>query len=668
MSLLLLLTVPSAFALDAHGFSFEGVTGDVEDYARQGYPTAGVFGDGDISLVLDYARDPLTEITPDGRVPVLSALGTATLSGAFSFGALRLEAGLPVHPIGTDSAGSFSALGDARLGVMVPIPWTSPDVPLMAIHTVVSFPTGSTEHFVSAGGFRFAGTVLAAKEFGPVGLVGTVGGVVSRPEEERNLKAGVGPILGIGTSYRLDERFSGALEFTGESEYGFSSFPVEATLSGRYRAPLGAWATAGAAAGLSSGVGSSRWRLFVGFGWSFREENHKNLEPVVAEADPTADRDGDGIFDVHDSCPDQKETVDGFEDDDGCPELDGDGDGVPFVRDQCPREAIRPEQDPRYSDGCPRIAELDGNRIVITETIFFKEGRADLLPASERVLSAVRDIMQQNPTLGPILIAGHTNSNGSDSFNMRLSDARAYAVMSWLVDHGIDPVRLISKGYGETQPLVPETDANAEAVNRRVEFQVLSGSDVATDFRQVELSAAALEARRKAASGQVDPPPPPPEPKTRSKKGRKTAEAPKPAEPAQATVAPSASPEPVKTSVAPIEPPKPAEPALAVPTTVAPSASPEPVKTSVAPVEPPKPVEPAPVPAEPSKSEPVKTEEPVKPPSEPAESAQPPVPVEPAAVPPEPTAAPAEPTPPPAEPAKPARSSGRRSSDSNDHH
>ncbi len=468
---MLLSLVAAGWALDAHGFSFHGVTGDVEEYTRLGYPSAGLFGDADVSVLMDYARDPLTENTPDGRVPVLAALGTATVAGAFSFGGLRLEGSLPIHPIGQDPSGSFSALGDARLGALVPLPWLGAKAPLVGVHAAVVFPTGSAEHFVSAGSFRFEGTVLAAREFGPVGLIAMGGAVVSKPEEERNLEAGVGPILGLGASVRAGERFSTAVEFSGESEFGFTSLPIEGTLSARYRLPVGAWATAGAAMGLTGGVGASRWRLFAGVGWSFRKEDHV-VETVELE-NPEADRDGDSIVDRDDLCPDQAETVDSFADGDGCPELDGDQDGVPFVRDQCPEQAIFAAQDPRYSDGCPQVAELAGDRITIAETIFFKEGRADLLPESERVLGAVRDLMQSNPTLGPVLISGHTNQNGAADFNGRLSDARAYAVMVWLVEQGVDPARLISKGFGESQPLVDPRSAEAEARNRRVEFQVM---------------------------------------------------------------------------------------------------------------------------------------------------------------------------------------------------
>lgn len=503
MIAVLFWAVGAAWAIDAHGFVFEGVAGDVEEYARMGYPTAGVFGDTDVSLILDYARDPLTEIGPDGRVAVLESLGTMTLSGAFSFGGMRLEAALPYHPIGLDPSGGFSAPGDARFGAAVPLPFLGPKLPILGMHAGIAIPTGDPEHYVSAESVRFRTALRVAQEIGPVGWMATAGVMLSRPEEDRNLVAGIGPVVGVGASVRFREAASVAVEFTGESEY-LTSLPIEATLSGRYRLPAGAWATAGAATGLTGGVGSSRWRLFAGAGWSFGREPE---EAHIAAVDPMADRDRDDVPDGRDACPDQPETYDTFADTDGCPEPDGDQDGVPFGRDRCPDKPIRRGQDPAYSDGCPRVAELSGDRIRITEAIFFEEGKSTLMPASEGVLTAVWEVLMAHPEAGPILISGHTNSNGSEAYNQRLSDARAFEVMRWLAERGVDPARLMSKGYGEAQPLVPDTDPEAQTLNRRVEFRLLPAGAVPDGARQVD--PATLEPKpppvAKAASGSAAP-------------------------------------------------------------------------------------------------------------------------------------------------------------------
>ncbi|MCL4558426.1 MAG: OmpA family protein, partial [Deltaproteobacteria bacterium] len=70
-----------------------------------------------------------------------------------------------------------------------------------------------------------------------------------------------------------------------------------------------------------------------------------------------------------------------------------------------------------------------------------------------------------------ILIEGNTDSSGSAAFNERLSEARAEAVKQYLVSHGIDPDRLRTKGYGQTQPVEPNTTTVGRAINRRVNIQ-----------------------------------------------------------------------------------------------------------------------------------------------------------------------------------------------------
>jgi len=94
--------------------------------------------------------------------------------------------------------------------------------------------------------------------------------------------------------------------------------------------------TFGGGAGLNSGLGSPDFRVFLGLGYTPR----------------VADRDGDGIPDRHDACPDEPEDFDGFEDEDGCPDPDNDGDGIPDDVDQCPNE---PEDFDGFEDedGCP---------------------------------------------------------------------------------------------------------------------------------------------------------------------------------------------------------------------------------------------------------------------------------------------------------------------------
>ena len=178
---------------------------------------------------------------------------------------------------------------------------------------------------------------------------------------------------------------------------------------------------------------------------------------------PIPDTDKDGINDEEDKCP----TVAGVARYQGCPVPDGDGDGVNDEEDRCPTvPGIKENQ------GCPAISQE-----VITRTeyaaknIFFETGKATLLSKSFKPLNDVVQILNDNKEL-KLAIDGHTDNVGSDAMNQTLSDKRAAAVKAYLVKKGVDESRLTSTGYGETQPVAPNTTAAGRQKNRRVDMKL----------------------------------------------------------------------------------------------------------------------------------------------------------------------------------------------------
>ncbi len=477
----MLLLISAALALDADVFSMDATTWDPAAFSRLGTPDAGEPGDWDAGMVLDYADAPVSEVLPTGRAPVLDALATAQLGVAYSFGGLRLDGAFPVHA-GVDGSGAFAAAGDARIGAQIGVPGAPP----LALSTTLFFPTGADALLVG-GPPRLLAVARFGHELGRVGLIAVAGALCSLPEDVGGTSAAVGPALGLGAAYRLSSAWSTMVEVEAEGAWGFSSLPVEVTMSTRMKLASGVAATVGAAAGVGNGVGASRWRAIVGIGFSARATEQLQGVPSGDGLALTGDRDGDSVPDGVDGCPDQVETLDGFTDADGCPEIDGDGDGVAFEQDACPNEAIRPEQDPSYSNGCPSTVELAGGRLAITEAIFFREGRAELLPSADRVLRSVSDVIQSHPEIEMFLIEGHANTDGPEAYNQRLSDARAYSVLEWLVRNGVDPHRLVSRGYGEARPLLQPEAPDALALNRRVEFRVVAIEDLPAGGRQLVL-------------------------------------------------------------------------------------------------------------------------------------------------------------------------------------
>jgi outer membrane protein OmpA-like peptidoglycan-associated protein len=256
---------------------------------------------------------------------------------------------------------------------------------------------------------------------------------------------------------------------------------------------------------------------------------------VVTRRPPRpGDRDGDGILDPDDECPDDPEDIDGYEDADGCPEdqdADGDGlgdsidtcvlepedadgyldtdgcpepdndvDGILDAADRCPNEPEDPdgfqdddgcpdsdndadglqdtqdqcpnEPGPRDENGCPRVYE--DVEVTATAIRINQKIYFEFDRAVIRPVSfPILNTVAQVLTDYPdinVEIQGHTDSRGRDEYNLRLSDSRANAVREYLIGRGIDSTRLSARGYGETRPIDSNRTSAGRAANRRVEF------------------------------------------------------------------------------------------------------------------------------------------------------------------------------------------------------
>ena len=188
---------------------------------------------------------------------------------------------------------------------------------------------------------------------------------------------------------------------------------------------------------------------------------------------PDPDNDMDGILDRADSCPMQPEDYDDYKDEDGCPDPDNDKDGIPDVKDRCPDQAenVNGIED---EDGCPeRKVVLTRDKIEINEKVYFETNKAVIKPESFSLLDEVAAVLRKYPQLKKVEVQGHTDSRGSDTYNLELSDRRARAVKAYLVQREIDPARLDSRGYGESNPVDPAENTEAWSKNRRVEFIII---------------------------------------------------------------------------------------------------------------------------------------------------------------------------------------------------
>jgi len=212
--------------------------------------------------------------------------------------------------------------------------------------------------------------------------------------------------------------------------------------------------------------------------------------PGLAEFNGCPDTDGDGIPDPQDACP----TVPGIAALNGCP--DADGDGITDAEDECPNEA-----GPKANNGCP-YQDRDGDGVLdkddqcpdvpgtvanngcpevtvevieqlnqYSKTILFDYDKATIRQESYSALQSIADVMKEYPNT-VFHIEGHTDSRGSDAYNMKLSKERASSVMTYLTTIGMPANRLTSEGYGEERPVATNNTAAGRQQNRRVEISL----------------------------------------------------------------------------------------------------------------------------------------------------------------------------------------------------
>lgn len=185
---------------------------------------------------------------------------------------------------------------------------------------------------------------------------------------------------------------------------------------------------------------------------------------------PWADRDQDGVLDKDDACPDTPGPVENK----GCPWPDRDGDGVLDKDDECPDVP-----GPASNKGCPEkkldLVEVrrDIGKIEIKEKVYFDTGKSTIKPASFGLLTQVAQALKNYPTM-KVLVEGHTDSVGGKETNLKLSDARAESVREFLIGQGVESRRLTAQGFGLEKPIDSNRTAKGRENNRRVEFTIIN--------------------------------------------------------------------------------------------------------------------------------------------------------------------------------------------------
>ena len=515
-------TTATGFSLDRFNPSERGSEWFVEDSLDlRGDPGAAV------GIVGELGLRPLVIYNPDGStqaIPVHQQLVLHPGASVMLFDRLRLGLDVPVAAYqggtsGTVDGVSYPAVtsggvGDLRIGADVRLFGVHGDPFTLAAGAQIFIPSGNSTEYLGDNSFHavlprvlVAGQIdwfsyAAHLGFHYRGLDTTVAGASVGSEVLFGVSGGVRALEG---KLLVGPELYGATGVTG-SVFAGQSTPVELLLGGHYLIGSSVRVGLGIAPGLTRAYGEPSVRYLASVEWiSSHEAPPPPPEPAAPPPPPPPppDRDGDGILDADDACPDvpgvktedpktngcpPDRDHDGIVDaDDACPDVPGvktedsktngcppdpdrDKDGIPNEQDACPDAAGPRNKDPK-KNGCPAAAVV-GKQIVILDQVKFATGSAAILPVSNGILNAVLDVLKQHQEIKHLRVEGHTDNVGAAAMNKSLSSRRAASVATWLIQHGLDPGRLSSEGFGMERPIDSNETAQGRQNNRRVEFHI----------------------------------------------------------------------------------------------------------------------------------------------------------------------------------------------------
>lgn len=519
--LLIVLAVPGTAAAQ----SLEVQSFDPAGSLRSGYLT--VFQgstdlpkDYEAALYLQYAFEPLNIVVDGQQASLIDGQFVAHALGSYSpihWARLTLEVPvILVQPTTNErvlgqqeGAYSGAGLGDIRL---VPAfsffdqrrgenDWEQYDGFAVGLAVPVMLPTGDSERFQ---GESFRAEPRLTADYATVsgwGVGANFGFLIRDEQTLANLNVGHQFTFGLAARAPLVDALSVILDWRGSitpSSDALISKESPMELLGAFVYECEDWVFgAGAGFGITDGYGSPGYRTLLSVGYSplvpepppeadtdgdgyVDSQDRCPLEPEDfdgfedADGCPDLDHDRDGILEPQDKCPDIPEDFDGFQDADGCPDDDNDGDGIPDTADACPDE---PEtvNDYEDADGCPDEVPVivTSTHIEITQKIYFDFDSDRIQRRSFELLNAIAATINAHPEITNIQVEGHTDAQGEADYNLDLSQRRAEAVVTALVERGVEATRLIGRGFGESRLVSEgETEADHEA-NRRVEFLIL---------------------------------------------------------------------------------------------------------------------------------------------------------------------------------------------------
>jgi OmpA-OmpF porin, OOP family len=332
----------------------------------------------------------------------------------------------------------------------------------------LGLPTGTDASYTSSDGVSFLPRVMVSLRVPRVEVFAELGVTLRSAHSIGDLDVGQAMTYGVGLRVAAVRGlgFEGTLTGSGplSGTTGQRGSPLEFLVGPDYRfARLPFVLVAAAGRGLTDGYGSPNARVVIALRWQARPkprpvEHHESpvpTKPVLARETPLVETVTPPV--VETVTPPVVETV-----------------TPPVVETVTPPNA-----------GVNDAPEKDSGLAVLTETgieirrqVFFEQGRATLSPDSFPVLAAVGEILTTQPRITRVRIEGHTDNHGVREANVRLSQARAEAVLKYLVEaQYIDLSRLVAVGFGPDQPIADNRTGAGRAKNRRVVFVIDARSD-----------------------------------------------------------------------------------------------------------------------------------------------------------------------------------------------
>ncbi len=327
-----------------------------------------------VGAVFGYSYRPLGIGTPNASYALVKHHGTVEVLGSLSiYEVLEFGMVLPVvfYQNGEDvilngqiiekPSDNKAGMGDPRLHIKLDLLngaiKADSDTFGLALILVTSFPVGNA---ISGGSFFGDSNVTVAPKLAfeidiwKLRFGFNLGYIWREHKEFYEGEIGQRITFGFATEYKPIDDLKLMLELFGENGFttGATSTPLEMYGGIGYQVYDGLWLTAGAGSGLSIGDDE----ITRGLG----APTFRGLLSLKYEPDIDHDPDKDGIMDDVDKCPDSAEDVDGYRDNDGCPELDNDKDGIQDTKDECPNKA-EDKDGFEDDDGCPEYDnDLDG--------------------------------------------------------------------------------------------------------------------------------------------------------------------------------------------------------------------------------------------------------------------------------------------------------------------